>query len=89
MLNAALRKTGFDKVFLSGTGTDILITELTDAIIESETSADRKPLIVSACPAWVKYCEQFTPELLPLLSTLKTPQQISGAIIKSVVPVSG
>jgi len=36
----------------------------------------------------VKYCEQFTPELMPMLSTLKTPQQISGAIIKSVVPVS-
>ncbi len=89
LLNAALRKTGFDKIYLSGTGTDILITELTNAIIDSENKPDRKPLIVSACPAWVKYCEQFTPELLPLLSTLKTPQQISGAIIKSVVPVTG
>ncbi len=88
ILNATLRKTGFDKVFLSGAGTDILITELADAIIGSETTAGRKPLIVSACPAWVKYCEQFTPELLPLLSTLKPPQQISGSIIKSVVPVS-
>ena len=88
ILNATLRKTGFDKVFLSGAGTDILITELADAITGSETTAGRKPLIVSACPAWVKYCEQFTPELLPLLSTLKTPQQISGSIIKSVVPVS-
>ena len=89
LLNAALRKTGFDRVFLSGTGTDILITELTNAIIEAEDKPEKKPLIVSACPAWVKYCEQFTPELLPLLSTLKTPQQISGAIIKSVVPVTG
>jgi iron-only hydrogenase group A len=88
LLNAALRKTGFDKVFLSGTGTDILITELANAIIEAEDKPEKKPLIVSACPAWVKYCEQFTPELLPCLSTLKTPQQISGAIIKSVVPVT-
>lgn len=88
LLNAAFRKTGFDKVFLSGAGTDILITELADVMIGSKTKAGRKPLIVSACPAWVKYCEQFTPELLPVLSTLKTPQQISGSIIKSVVPVS-
>lgn len=88
LLNAALRKAGFDKVFLSGTGTDILITELTDAIISAENKPDSKTLIVSACPAWVKYCEQFMPELLPLTSTLKTPQQISGAIIKSVVPVT-
>ncbi|MCA1741230.1 MAG: (2Fe-2S)-binding protein [Bacteroidales bacterium] len=88
LLNAALRKTGFDKVFLSGAGTDILITELADTLIGTKDKSDRKPLIVSACPAWVKYCEQFTPELLPLLSTLKTPQQISGAIIKSVVAPS-
>ena len=88
IMNAALRKTGFDRVFLSGTGTDILITELADALISSRDRADKKPLVVSACPAWVKYCEQFTPELLPLLSTLKTPQQISGAIIKSVVPAT-
>ncbi|MCK7534601.1 MAG: hypothetical protein MZV63_28145 [Marinilabiliales bacterium] len=33
IMNAALRKTGFDRVFLSGTGTDILITELADALI--------------------------------------------------------
>jgi len=55
LLNAALRKAGFDKVFLSGTGTDILITELTDAIIQGRKKTDNTPLIVSACPAWVKY----------------------------------
>jgi iron-only hydrogenase group A len=88
LLNAALRKAGFEKVFLSGTGTDILITELTDAVIAARAAKTDKPLIISACPAWVKYCEQFFPEILPMLSTLKTPQQITGAIIKSVVPVS-
>ncbi|MFZ2287969.1 MAG: [Fe-Fe] hydrogenase large subunit C-terminal domain-containing protein [Bacteroidales bacterium] len=88
LLNAALRKTGFDRVFLSGAGTDILITELAETLISHKDDAGRKPLIVSACPAWVKYCEQFTPQLLPLLSDLKTPQQISGSIIKSVVSVS-
>ncbi len=88
LLNAALRKIGFDHIFLSGAGTDIMINELTDAVMSSGEKEERKPLLVSACPAWVKYCEQFTPELLPLLSPLKTPQQISGAIIRSVVPVN-
>jgi iron-only hydrogenase group A len=88
MMNAALRKIGFDKVFLSGTGTDILIKELTDEVIAARTAGMGRSLIVSACPAWVKYCEQLHPDMLPLLSTLKTPQQISGAIIKSVVPVT-
>lgn len=88
LLNAALRKTGFEKVFLSGAGTDILITELTDAVIAAKNAKSEKPLIISACPAWVKYCEQFFPDFMPLLSKLKTPQQITGAIIKSVVSVS-
>jgi iron-only hydrogenase group A len=87
MLNAALRKAGFDRVFLSGAGTDILISELAEKLAQRNKDTGSQPLIVSACPAWVKYCEQFTPELLPMLSTLKTPQQISGTIIKSVVPV--
>jgi len=85
VLNAVLRKIGFNKVFLSGTGTDILITELAEEIIRRQGSSGKRNLIVSACPAWVKYCEQFYPELLPMLSTLKTPQQISGAVIKSAV----
>lgn len=89
LLNAALRKAGFDKVFLSGAGTDILITELAGELTEATGQKEEMPLFISACPAWVKYCEQFTPELLPSLSTLKTPQQISGAIIRSVVPVTG
>jgi len=89
LLNAALRKAGFEKVFLSGAGTDILITELTDEVLSIKSAKTNKPLIISACPAWVKYCEQFFPDILPMLSTLKTPQQITGAIIKSVVPAGG
>jgi iron only hydrogenase large subunit-like protein len=46
LLNATLRKTGFDKVFLSGAGTDILITELADTLISTKDEAGRKPLIV-------------------------------------------
>ncbi len=85
VLNAVLRKIGFEKVFLSGAGTDILINELTDAVEAARKNGANKPVVISACPAWVKYCEQFFPEFLPMLSTLKTPQQISGAIIKSAL----
>lgn len=88
VLNAVLRKIGFDKVFLSGTGTDILIRELTDAVAANKAGNGKRPLIVSACPAWVKHCEQVYPDLLQYLSPLKTPQQITGAIIKSAVVTS-
>jgi iron-only hydrogenase group A len=85
VINAALRKIGFDRVYLSGTGTDILIRELAETIAAIPEGTEKKPLYVSACPAWVKYCEQFIPEIMTDLSTLKTPQQISGAIIKTMM----
>lgn len=85
ILNATLRKIGFEKIYLSGTGTDILVRELAERIATRDEKSAKKPVIVSACPAWVKYCEQFMPEILPLLSDLKTPQQISGTIIKSIL----
>ena len=43
------------------------------------------PLYISACPAWVKYAEQFMPSLIPDLSTVKSPQQITGVLIKTLV----
>jgi iron-only hydrogenase group A len=85
VINAALRKIGFDRVYLSGVGTDILIHELAQKLASVPAGAENDPVYVSACPAWVKYCEQFLPELMPMLSTLKTPQQISGAIIKTMI----
>jgi len=85
VINAALRKIGFDRVYLSGVGTDILIHELAQTMASVPEGKEHEPIYVSACPAWVKYCEQFLPDLIPHLSTLKTPQQISGAIIKAMI----
>jgi iron-only hydrogenase group A len=84
-LNAILRKIGFDKVFATGTGTDVCITELTDQLLEKIDKKSDKPLYITACPAWVKYAEQFIPSLIPQLSTVKSSQQIAGILIKTVV----
>ena len=40
-------------------------------------------MITSCCPGWVKYAEEFYPDLLNNLSSCKSPQQMLGAIIKS------
>jgi iron-only hydrogenase group A len=85
ILNAILRKIGFDKVFTTGTGTDVAITEITGQLLEKMQKKITSPLYISACPAWVKYCEQFTPSVIPLLSTVKSPQQITGVLIKTLV----
>ena len=84
-LNAILRKIGFDKIYTTGTGTDVCLTELTDRLIEKTDSNQDQPLYITACPSWVKYAEQFIPSLLPQLSTVKSPQQITGILIKTVV----
>jgi len=85
VLNSILRKMGFDKVFNTGTGTDICISELTDQLLARIRSNSERALFISACPAWVKYAEQFMPSLLTDLSTVKSPQQITGALIKTLV----
>jgi iron-only hydrogenase group A len=84
-LNAILRMIGFDKVFSTGTGTDICVTELTDLLFEKLKKKTDLPLVITACPAWVKYAEQFIPSIIPKLSTVKSPQQIAGILIKTVV----
>jgi iron-only hydrogenase group A len=85
ILNAILRRIGFDRVYVTGTGTDVCVTELTSQLTEIRENKADMPLFISACPAWVKYAEQFIPSYLSRLSKVKSPQQITGALIKTVV----
>jgi iron-only hydrogenase group A len=85
ILNAILRKIGFDKVFTAGTGTDVCITEVSAQLLEKLEKKITSPVYLSACPAWVKYCEQFMPSYIPMLSNVKCPQQITGVLIKTIV----
>jgi iron-only hydrogenase group A len=84
-LNSVLRKIGFDRVYTTGTGTDICITELVEQLSKNIENKADKPLYISVCPAWVKYVEQFFPSLIPQLSVVKSSQQITGVLIKTIV----
>jgi iron-only hydrogenase group A len=84
-LNSVLRKIGFDRVYTTGTGTDICISELAEQLSARVENEAADPLYITACPAWVKFVEQFLPSLIPNLSTLKSPQQITGVLIKTLV----
>jgi NADP-reducing hydrogenase subunit HndD len=85
ILNSILRKIGFEKVFTTGTGTDICITEIATQLSEKIKAKSDTPLYISACPAWVKFAEQFMPAILPRMSTVKSPQQITGILVKTLV----
>ena len=83
ILNAALRKVGFDNIFDSSFSADLTIMEESAELVQRITEGGVLPQITSCCPGWVKFAEEFYPELIPNLSTCKSPQQMMGAVIKS------
>ncbi|MFA6949210.1 MAG: [FeFe] hydrogenase, group A [Lentimicrobiaceae bacterium] len=83
IINAALRKTGFDKVFDASFAADLYVVELAAELGQRMESGENLPVFSSDCPAWVKYLEQQYPDFLPHLSACKSPQQMFGSIISS------
>jgi iron-only hydrogenase group A len=83
LLNAALRMIGFKKVFDTTLSADLTIMEESAELIHRIQNGGVLPMITSCCPGWIKFAEQYYPELLPHLSSCKSPQQMLGAMIKS------
>ena len=79
----ALKRLGFDKVFDTNTGADLTIMEEANEFVERFKKNDNLPMITSCSPGWVKYIEMNYPELLPHLSSCKSPHQMFGAILKT------
>lgn len=80
---AALRRLGFDKVFDTDFGADLTIMEEANEFLDRVKNGGVLPMITSCSPGWIKYCEHYYPELLPHLSSCKSPQQMTGAVIKT------
>ncbi len=83
---AALKMLGFDKVFDTSFAADLTVLEETTEFLGRKTRGERLPQFTSCCPAWVKYAEQFCPELLPNLSSCRSPQQMFGSLAKATLP---
>ncbi len=80
---SSLKQMGFDKVFDTNTGADFTIVEEGNEFINRFQNSGTLPMITSCSPGWVRYMELNYPELIPNLSTCKSPHQMFGAIIKS------
>lgn len=82
---AALKQIGFDYVFDTCYSADVTImeegTELLHRLAEPEKNV--WPMFTSCCPGWVSFLTFRYPELLPNLSSTKSPQQIFGALTKT------
>lgn len=79
----ALKRLGFDKVFDTNTGADFTIMEEAHEFVERFKANDSIPMITSCCPGWVRYIEINYPELLPHLSSCKSPHEMLGSLIKT------
>ena len=80
---ASLRRLGFDKVFDTNFSADLTIMEEATELLERIKNGGTLPLITSCSPGWIKYCEHYYPEMIPNLSSCKSPQQMFGAIAKT------
>ncbi len=82
IINAALRKIGFQKVFDTGIANELNAIAMATELDKRIRNKGPFPLISSDCPAWVKYAEMYFPEHLHLLSGIMSPQQIMARLLQ-------
>ena len=80
---AAARKLGFDRIFDTNFAADLTILEEGSELLKRVSEGGTLPLITSCSPGWIKFIEHFYPEMLPNLSTCKSPHQMLGALTKT------
>lgn len=82
---AALKALGFDHVWDNEFAADVTIWEEGSELVARLTKKIDKPLpqFTSCCPGWHKYVESFYPDLLPYLSSCKSPIGMLGALSKT------
>ncbi|KAA5603146.1 [FeFe] hydrogenase, group A [Blastochloris sulfoviridis] len=81
----ALRKLGADIVLDTNFGADLVIMEEGTELLH-RLAHRKRPTFSSCCPAWVNFAERHCPDILPLLSTTKSPQQCVGTLAKTYLP---
>jgi len=85
-LVGAIRALGVDMVFDTSTGADFTTYEEAKELADRLTNKDGKlPMFTSCCPSWVQFVEFYHPELIPNLTTVRSPQSILGGVIKTYV----
>ncbi len=81
---AALRRLGFYRVFDTNFGADLTIMEEAHELMDRITKKTAPlPQITSCSPGWINYLEYFYPEVIPNVSSCKSPHMMVGAIVKS------
>ena len=82
---AAMRRLG-GYAYTTDFTADLTIMEEGTEFIGRVTNGGVLPMMTSCCPGWIKHMEYNYPDLLPHLSTCKSPQQMFGALVKNFLP---
>ncbi len=86
-MHGALRRLGFDYIWDNEWTADVTImeegTELLQRVKNGGTGDKPLPQFTSCCPGWIKFCESFYPDLIPHLSTCKSPIGMLGPLAKT------
>ncbi len=83
---ALLKRIGFAAVFDTAFAADLTIVEEATELLRRLQGDGPLPMFTSCSPAWIQYVEVHRPDLIPHLSTCKSPQQMAGTLIKQIYP---
>ena len=83
---AALRRLGADVVLDTNFGADVVIMEEGTELLHKIQEKAPLPMFTSCCPGWINYAEKHFPEILPYLSSTRSPQQVFGPLAKTYLP---
>jgi NADH-quinone oxidoreductase subunit G len=81
---AALRRIGFDSVMDTNFTADLTIMEEGTECVTKLKAGEKRPLITSCSPGWIKFMETYYPDLADCVSTAKSPMSMFGVLAKTI-----
>ena len=83
----ALKQLGFDYVFDTNFSADLTIVEEATELLHRMNDPEAVfPMFTSCCPAWVNYIEVSRPDLIPNLSSCRSPMSMLSSVVKNIFP---
>ena len=79
----AIKQLGDVKCFNMDVTADLTIMEEANELLSRLKNGGKTPMFTSCCPGWIKFAEHYYPEILPNLSTCKSPQEMFSAVLKT------
>lgn len=87
LVNLLANQMGFQYIVGTALGRKLSLLQEAQGVMSRRLAdgSSKAPVLLSICPGWVLYAEKTHPYVLPMLSTTKSPQQITGCLLKTLV----